>query len=270
VRDAGSLLLFVVLSCAISWTALALLLIAREAQWVTASQGCAIAANYGPSLAALFASAARGGEPALRRLLRSAVRVEGGVGIWAAAVLVPAALRGAGLGTTDGPIDGLTASAGLVLLVELWVTRFLYGGGLGEELGWRGFLLPTLQARLSPLAASLLVGSVWAGWHAPQLVVPEKWEHGGAWSAAFLYVLMAPALSVLFTWLYNRAGGSVLVVAVAHALFNAVGLFIERASPAIDRSLADEWATLAASWAAAGLVLAFEGRELGRPPRAAA
>jgi membrane protease YdiL (CAAX protease family) len=269
VRDAGSLLLFVVLSCAISWTALGLYVLAREAGWTTATQGCAIAANYGPSLAALLATAVRGGEPALGRLLRAAVRVDGGVGIWAAALLLPATLRAVGLFTAGGPLEGLAARAGLVLIVSLFIGRFLYGGGLGEELGWRGFLLPMLQSRMSPLVASLLVGAMWAGWHAPQLVVPQRWGRATVWPAAILYVSMALPLSVLFTWLFNRARGSVLIVAVAHALFNAGGLFIEHVSPTTDGSLADEWTTLVATWAAAGVVLAFEGRALGRRPREA-
>jgi len=39
--------------------------------------------------------------------------------------------------------------------------------GLGEETGWRGFALPELQKRLSPLAAGIIVGMIWATWHIP-------------------------------------------------------------------------------------------------------
>jgi membrane protease YdiL (CAAX protease family) len=38
-------------------------------------------------------------------------------------------------------------------------------GAVGEELGWRGYLQPLVQTRWRPLAASLLVGIVWALWH---------------------------------------------------------------------------------------------------------
>jgi membrane protease YdiL (CAAX protease family) len=44
---------------------------------------------------------------------------------------------------------------------------FFVGGGVSEEPGWRGFLLPRLQDRFSPLVASLLVWFPWALWHAP-------------------------------------------------------------------------------------------------------
>jgi membrane protease YdiL (CAAX protease family) len=191
--------------------------------------------------------------------------------MWLPALLVPVVLRSAGLAAAGGPIESLPAGTLLVSFFGLFVWRFLYGAGLGEELGWRGFLLPMLQDRMSPLAASLLVGAVWAGWHAPQFVIPAVWGPRTAWTGAFLYVGMAPALSILFAWLYNRGDGSVLLAAVAHGLFNAGGGFLERLAPAADRSFADEWVTLAAAWAAAGIVLAFEGRALGarRPSRLA-
>jgi len=49
----------------------------------------------------------------------------------------------------------------LPLLLSTFVATLLYGGPLGEEIGWRGFALPRLQAQHSPLVASLLLSVVW-------------------------------------------------------------------------------------------------------------
>lgn len=96
----------------------------------------------------------------------------------------------------------------LIFLLELMIV------GIGEELGWRGWLLPTLLARgCSPLGASLRVGALWGAWHIPILLQ-------GA-TIALAFTITAVGLSVLQTALWLRTGGSVLVAAAAHAAFNA-------------------------------------------------
>lgn len=57
--------------------------------------------------------------------------------------------------------------------------------GVGEETGWRGFALPELQKRFSPLTASLIIGVIWAAWHIPlmgiefrgQIICFPAWGH---------------------------------------------------------------------------------------------
>lgn len=51
--------------------------------------------------------------------------------------------------------------------IAVFSITLLYGGPLGEELGWRGFALPYLQKRHSPLRASIILGFFWGLWHAP-------------------------------------------------------------------------------------------------------
>jgi membrane protease YdiL (CAAX protease family) len=86
----------------------------------------------------------------------------------------------------------------------------ILGGGL-EEPGWRGFALPRLEQRLSPLRATLLLGFVWGVWHIPAYGTP----------IAFVVPLV---LAFFYTWLYNRTG-SVLLCILLHASF----------TPAIDQ-----------------------------------
>ena len=77
------------------------------------------------------------------------------------------------------------------------------GGGL-EEPGWRGFALPRLEARRSPVLSTLVIGLAWGLWHTP--------ING---PAAFVVPLI---LAFFYTWLYNRTG-SILLCLLLHAGF---------------------------------------------------
>lgn len=88
--------------------------------------------------------------------------------------------------------------------------------GYGEEVGWRGFALPRLQARHSALVSSLLLTCGWALWHAPLFLYrPGYTQMNGAGIAGWFFSLVTGA--VMLTWLYNGSRGSILVVALFHA-----------------------------------------------------
>jgi uncharacterized protein len=96
----------------------------------------------------------------------------------------------------------------LIFLLELTIV------GIGEELGWRGWLLPTLLMRgCSPFGASLRVGALWGVWHIPILLQGP--------TVAVAFTVTAVGLSILQTALWLRTMGSVLVAAAAHAAVNA-------------------------------------------------
>ena len=116
------------------------------------------------------------------------------------------ALRLAG---TPVPAPGFTLSGALVLFLVCLVA------GLGEELGWSGYAIDRMQARTSALGASLVLGVVWALWHAVLLVQAGRSAGWIAW-----WCLGTVAQRVLLVWLYNNTGGSVSAVAVAHATAN--------------------------------------------------
>lgn len=97
---------------------------------------------------------------------------------------------------------------------------------IGEELGWRGWALPELQKRFSALAASLMLGVLWAFWHLPNFLIPG-YPHYGQSFVAFL--LAASAYSMLITFVFNRTSGSVLIASLFHASIN---LFSPAAIPA--------------------------------------
>ena len=99
-----------------------------------------------------------------------------------------------------------------------FVLVLLLGGPLGEEFGWRGYALPALQERYSWRFASLILGVVWGVWHLPLFYIADTAQSHIPFA---LFMLSTIALSVLFTWLFNRAGGSVLPALVLRTSVNA-------------------------------------------------
>ena len=94
----------------------------------------------------------------------------------------------------------------------------------GEEMGWRGYVLPRLQAKYSALTSTLILGVVWGIWHLPKFL-----SHFDAIAFAW-FMLHIMAFAVILTWLYNNTKGSLLMVAICHAISNTVGIFVPMAS----------------------------------------
>jgi membrane protease YdiL (CAAX protease family) len=97
--------------------------------------------------------------------------------------------------------------------------------GIGEEFGWRGFLLPRLQTRYNALVSSLIVGVFWAIWHFPMFFIEGTSQYdlrlvGGMLPAILGFSLLVIANSIQFTWVFNNTRGSVLLVAVLHGASN--------------------------------------------------
>lgn len=109
-------------------------------------------------------------------------------------------------------------SAGLLLFV---VPFFLFEAiANGEEIGWRGYVLPRVLSRHSALTAALIVGIIWGVWHLPKYIHPFD-------GIGFALVMVkAPFDSVLFTWLYNNTRGSLLPAVLFHAAGNTAGFFL--------------------------------------------
>jgi uncharacterized protein len=90
--------------------------------------------------------------------------------------------------------------------------------GVGEEPGWRGFLLIQLRMYLSPLVASLIVAVVWFIWH-----LPLFWIEGATQRdiPVLAFVLGLVAYTVILTWLAEGSSNSTLVCMLFHASANA-------------------------------------------------
>jgi membrane protease YdiL (CAAX protease family) len=179
-----------------------------------------IVVGYMPALAAVLVARACGGRAAVGGLLRRLLVWRVGAGWYGVAVLgfpivfvASFALYHLLGGSRPTPID---ASVGLPLgyLVNLIVLGLLNG----EEIAWRGFALPALQRRYSALTASLILGPIEALFHAPLFLTPGQ-PQSHIPPLGFLGLSVADA--ILFTWLFNNTGGSLLLVYLFHAAQNA-------------------------------------------------
>lgn len=147
------------------------------------------------------------------------------------------------------------------ILVSTWVQA-------GEELGWRGFLLPRLSDRIGPGVASVVVGGIWGAWHLPLFLIAGTGSDGQSFP---IYVLHVMALSVAMTWLYRRSGGSLLLVMVMHAAVNNTsglvpGAVVGASNPWTFSGSLVSWATVAFAWAVAMILLPRMQAAGGVPP----
>lgn len=218
-----------------------------------------IAGTFGPLAAAAICIRRRHGD--LQPLWRPLLRWRVGWGWYVLVLLAPVAAVlllasvARALGAGDAQPLGWQAFPPALLL------SVVVGGGQ-EEPGWRGFAQPALQQQHGALRASLLVGVAWALWHLPLFAIPGATQTELGLSF-WVYVMYVPALSVLFAWVYNATGGSVLVCVLFHGALNAATVAgYPVGDPAAQLVLA------AGAWGAALLVtLWFGSARLGAAER---
>ncbi len=224
-----------------------------------------ILASFAPLWAALLVSSRRLGGEGVRSLLGQIFRWRTGLDWYALALAGPILLFGLALGAAwltgsslpwFGP-EELVGAAGIFVAGLVFVA--------GEEYGWRGYLQPALQARWPPLGAALLVGAIWAGWHAPLFFDLDAVQVG---VPPLAFLALGIGLSMILAWVYNSSAGSLLIVVLAHAATNASLGAIALNLP--DSESVGRYVILSAAavWAVAGVLLAvaWPRRVLTRSP----
>jgi membrane protease YdiL (CAAX protease family) len=136
----------------------------------------------------------------------------GAIGLHAAINHVTPDLRSTGAFAIFGSSPTMLMLVIPILLVEGFLN--------GEEIGWRGYVLPRLQARYDALYSALVVGLIWAVWHIPRFIgfldtMAMSW-----------YLLGVLAKSVFITWIYNGTRGSLLLATLCHSLWNTAGFYL--------------------------------------------
>lgn len=219
----------------------------------------------GPLIAALIVLAVTEGRSGLADLGRRMLRWRVGIRWYVFAIVLPlgTVLAGIGLNLALGaPVSALDDLDPWYVLVGLFVVRLVnpLDGAMGEEPGWRGFALPRLQAKRSPLIASVILGLIVAAWHLPLVFLPKE-------DLAPSFLVATVAITFIYTWIYNHTRGSVLMTIIAHAAQGAI-VFSALGFSGPDESRAAVLVTVATCAVAIGLLVFDWGSWCGRAPAA--
>jgi len=137
-----------------------------------------------------------------------------------------------------------------LFIVPFFIIDFICNG---EEIGWRGYVLPRLQARHSAFVSTLIVGIIWGFWHLPKFLsnwnaVSFAWFMGHTMAVAFIY-----------TWVYNGTRGSLLLVTLLHASSNTAGIFLPMANTVSSQNMGAYIAYVLFEWVAAAVIVLVTG-----------
>ncbi len=182
------------------------------------------AGSFGPSLAAVLVVAKASGRTGLRAWLGRCLQWPNGRrqgwGWVALALLLPGVLTALAAVlhiVQGGTIEPSPAAGHVLMTVVNFPLVFLIGGPLGEELGWRGYAVPSLQERFDWRVASVGLGLVWGVWHLPLFFIAGTSQ---AHIPLALFLLSVVAMSVVFAWLVNHTAGSVVAALLLHTGIN--------------------------------------------------
>jgi len=119
-----------------------------------------------------------------------------------------------------GPLPaGVSILLYLLLLATAGVARSC-STALGEEIGWRGFLVPELARHMSFTKTAFVSGLIWAVWHSPILIFADYNSGTPAWYGFSCFAVLVLAISFVFAWLRLKSG-SLWTGVLLHSSHNA-------------------------------------------------
>jgi len=221
----NSVLLYFVLTFAITWGCMALLagpagFPLTDEQLEAMGPLVYVGMLIGPSVTGILLTGLEAGKAGFRELRTQLFKWRVGIQWYAVALLATPLLATCvllalsllfpeflpGIFTSDDKASLLLMGIGVGLFV-----------GLFEEIGWVGFIVPRMRQRYSVLTTGIIVGILWGAWH-----FPPFWE-SDTFSGAFpLFLLIVrlfawlPPYRVLLVWVYDRTG-SLLITILMHA-----------------------------------------------------
>ncbi|MDU7336587.1 MAG: CPBP family intramembrane glutamic endopeptidase [Clostridium sp.] len=93
---------------------------------------------------------------------------------------------------------------------SIWFVIAVMIGCIGEEIGWRGYLLPLFSEKYSLLLSSVLVGAMWGIWH-------FQFSEGFGF---VLFIVTTIEMSIIITWLYYKGNKNLITAVLFHIVFN--------------------------------------------------
>ncbi len=179
----------------------------------------------GPPAGALVVTYAVGGRAAVQALLGRFLLWRVAWWWYALACLIRPGILLISLGLwslVSGSAPDWTATLRLLPLVPIdFALRFFAHSG--EELGWRGYLLPQLRERIGFLGVSSILGLTITLWHLPLFWIPG---HGQMDFSVIWFVLWLIAITIIQTWISNNTRDSLLIACIFHSALNTtLGVF---------------------------------------------
>lgn len=212
----STLVPFLIITFGISWGVIALYIFLPDQMVtifgeLTGEHPLFYLATYGPAIAALVIVLVKTRFSGLRRFLRR-LFLWRAPAVWYAFLIlgipalfyIGAAVKGLPMAEMF-PVSSLGAYIGALALFAI--------KGPVEEIGWRGFALPLLQRKMSPLWAGLIIGIIWGFWHLPAFLLSGTPQSTWSFTEFFIGTI---ALSIIATALFNASRGSILLPALFH------------------------------------------------------
>lgn len=146
------------------------------------------------------------------------------------------------LSTYHAAMEAKPMPAILIVLLLLMTPLFNLVPCLGEEWGWRGYLLPKVAQRMGFLPAVLLTGLIWGLWHAPIIVAGHNYGMqypGYPWAGIAAMCAFCIVVGVLLSYITLKAR-SCWPAVLAHGAINgtaSVGLLFLADPMTYDRFL---------------------------------
>jgi len=218
--------------------------------------------TFAPTLIALLLTAIYDGRKGLAKILQVMIRWR--VKAWwylfcfgSTALVVGVSLVWYSL--NDGQITHTNDPRQWYLIFPAFL-QVLFFSVLGEEIGWRGFALPQMQKMIGALPASMVLGIIWSLWHLPLFWQADNFHSQLPIS---LFLLQSIALTILITWLYNRTGGSLLMVHLFHTASNLTLGVLPIMPENTGGDLAPLWMAVVLLWLMTLVVLLLTKGKLG-------
>ena len=211
--------------------------------------------SLAPLSAVLIVSASIGGKGAILDLLRKLTTWRVGWRWYLLALFLQPALNLAAIYLNvllGAPAPTAAAFGTWSALLGAFALRLVnpLDGPMLEELGWRGFAQPRLQQRFSPLTANLILAALVTLWHLRLIPTGDY---------AWIYIPGTMAVTLIYGWVYNATGGSVLLTLIMHAVEPLIWVNFTGADDA--RAVGLRMAIYAVT---AVIVVLLTGKDLGR------